>query len=129
MNVTIVKEDRVVMIDGKGLNFDFALDDNIWAIQWKGTSGHVEYNDGTPNLTLDSFSDYQYLVDGYYTEKDRLIDKEEKDAIEAEATRTYADRREREYPEVVDQLDDIYHNGIDGWKATIKIVKDKYPKE
>ena len=26
------------------------------------------------------------------------------------------------------QLDDIYHNGIDGWKATIKAIKDKYPK-
>jgi hypothetical protein len=23
---------------------------------------------------------------------------------------------------------DIYHNGIDGWKATIKVTKDKYPK-
>ena len=33
-----------------------------------------------------------------------------------------------EYPSVVDQLDDLYHNGIDGWKATIKAVKDKYPK-
>ena len=36
--------------------------------------------------------------------------------------------RENEYPSIVDQLDDIYHNGIDGWKATIKAVKDKYPK-
>jgi len=26
------------------------------------------------------------------------------------------------------QLDDIYHNGIDGWKASIKAIKDKYPK-
>ena len=32
------------------------------------------------------------------------------------------------YPSIVDQLDDIYHNGIDAWKATIKAVKDKYPK-
>jgi hypothetical protein len=36
--------------------------------------------------------------------------------------------RSKEYPSIVDQLDDIYHNGIDGWKATIKITKDKYPK-
>ena len=36
--------------------------------------------------------------------------------------------RANEYPTIVDQLDDIYHNGIDGWKATIKTVKDKYPK-
>ena len=33
-----------------------------------------------------------------------------------------------EYPSISDQLDDIYHNGIDGWKTTIKAVKDKYPK-
>ena len=37
--------------------------------------------------------------------------------------------RQAEYPSVIDQLDDIYHNGIDGWKETIKAVKDKYPKE
>jgi hypothetical protein len=37
--------------------------------------------------------------------------------------------RANEYPSIVDQLDDIYHNGIDGWKTTIKAVKDKYPKE
>tara|TARA_A100000171_G_C2077988_1_gene118171 strand:+ start:542 stop:814 length:273 start_codon:yes stop_codon:yes gene_type:complete len=36
--------------------------------------------------------------------------------------------RANEYPSIVDQLDDIYHNGIDGWKATIKTTKDKYPK-
>ena len=42
---------------------------------------------------------------------------------------SYQRNREVEYPSIVDQLDDIYHNGIDGWKATIKAVKDKYPKE
>jgi len=40
----------------------------------------------------------------------------------------YKLKRQAEYPSVVDQLDDIYHNGIDGWKATIKTTKDKYPK-
>ena len=41
----------------------------------------------------------------------------------------YQRDRAKEYPSIVDQLDDIYHNGIDGWKATIKVTKDKYPKE
>ena len=41
----------------------------------------------------------------------------------------YKYNRANEYPSIVDQLDDIYHNGIDGWKTTIKAVKDKYPKE
>lgn len=41
----------------------------------------------------------------------------------------YKINRSLEYPSIEDQLDDIYHNGIDGWKATIKAIKDKYPKE
>ena len=40
----------------------------------------------------------------------------------------YQRDRAKEYPSIVDQLDDIYHNGIDAWKATIKVTKDKYPK-
>ena len=40
----------------------------------------------------------------------------------------YQRDRKQEYPSIGDQLDDIYHNGIDGWKATIKVTKDKYPK-
>ena len=49
--------------------------------------------------------------------------------IDAEyAALEYSRNRAAEYPSVVDQLDDIYHNGIDAWKATIKATKDKYPK-
>ena len=40
----------------------------------------------------------------------------------------YSRSRAAEYPSIPDQLDDIYHNGIDAWKATIKVTKDKYPK-
>ena len=43
-------------------------------------------------------------------------------------TKQYQRDRAKEYPTWQDQLDDIYHNGIDGWKATIKTTKDKYPK-
>ena len=41
---------------------------------------------------------------------------------------SYKSQRKAEYPSIEDQLDDIYHNGIDAWKATIKTTKDKYPK-
>ena len=41
----------------------------------------------------------------------------------------YQRDRAAEYTSIKDQLDNIYHNGIDGWKTTIKAVKDKYPKE
>ena len=41
----------------------------------------------------------------------------------------YKRDRAREYPSMADQLDDIFHNGIDGWKTSIQAIKDKYPKE
>jgi hypothetical protein len=40
----------------------------------------------------------------------------------------YKDLRAKEYPSIADQLDTLYHNGLDAWKAQIKTVKDKYPK-
>jgi len=62
------------------------------------------------------------------------ISKADIQAKQAELQTTYNNNkyqrdRAAEYPSIVDQLDDIYHNGIDGWKATIKVTKDKYPKE
>ena len=40
----------------------------------------------------------------------------------------YARKRVKEYPSVVDQLDKIYHSGVNAWKVDIKAIKDKYPK-
>jgi len=37
-------------------------------------------------------------------------------------------QRDREYPPIEDQLDMIFLNGIDAWKADIQAIKDKYPK-
>ena len=54
---------------------------------------------------------------------------EARTALDAEYNaQEYARNREKEYPSVVDQLDLIYHSGIDAWKAKIKETKDKYPK-
>lgn len=36
--------------------------------------------------------------------------------------------RKNAYPPIEDQLDMIYHEGVDAWKLKIKEVKDKYPK-
>ena len=56
--------------------------------------------------------------------------------IDAEITRLqaefdnaqYARDRAVAYPPMADQLDDIFHNGVAGWKETIQAVKDTYPK-
>ena len=37
-------------------------------------------------------------------------------------------QRDRQYPPIGDQLDQIYWEGIDEWKKTIKAVKDAHPK-
>jgi hypothetical protein len=37
-------------------------------------------------------------------------------------------QRRHEYPAISDQLDLIFHEGIDVWKAQIQAIKDKYPK-
>ena len=42
---------------------------------------------------------------------------------------SYSEKRKEEYPHLEDQLDKIYHDGIDAWKVDmIKPVKDKFPK-
>ncbi len=46
-----------------------------------------------------------------------------------EEVNEYQEKRKSEYPDWGDQLDQIYHSGIDVWKANIKIIKDKYPKQ
>ena len=40
----------------------------------------------------------------------------------------YQRDRKEIYPSIEDQLDDLYHNGIEGWKQNIKAIKDKHPK-
>ena len=37
-------------------------------------------------------------------------------------------KRSTEYPSIADQLDKIYHDGVDEWKKVIKAVKDANPK-
>jgi len=55
-------------------------------------------------------------------------------AIDMEAVNAWVDpdqykyQRAQAYPSIADQLDTIYHEGIDAWKATIAAVKQEYPK-
>ena len=67
------------------------------------------HNDTTPISEADILAKQKELVTAYDNAK-------------------YQRDRAVAYPSMADQLDDIYHNGVDAWKATIKTVKDKYPK-
>ena len=74
---------------------------------------------GEPLELLDTVPagfDFTYCQEWGLTVDDDVVD------------RVIIDLRKKSYPTWQDQLDDIYHNGVDGWKATIKATKDKYPK-
>ncbi len=87
--------------------------------QWFGWSDHtnkiyanlVVYDGGSKPSESDCTTGLKALQDAWDLEND-----------------SYKSKRRAEYPKTEDQLDDIYHNGIDGWKASIKAIKDKYPK-
>ena len=70
-----------------------------------------------------------YDKDGKQVTLDDTKVAEARAALDAELAATQYQRdRKDEYPSWEDQLDKIYHSGIDAWKADIKVIKDKYPK-
>jgi|TARA_A100001515_G_scaffold67873_1_gene54018 hypothetical protein len=84
-----------------------------------------------------AYPDASYINDaiGAFKEDGTQITLEQSNIDAARATINaeyaaleYSRNRAAEYPSVVDQLDLIYHSGIDAWKAKIKETKDKYPK-
>jgi hypothetical protein len=40
----------------------------------------------------------------------------------------YKELRAAAYPSMADQLDLLYHGGMDAWKAAITAVKEEFPK-
>jgi len=68
--------------------------------------------------------------------KDKTQTQPTLEEVNAEIARLQADYeskqyqrdRVKEYPSIVDQLDTLYHGGYDAWKASIDVVKNKYPK-
>ena len=130
MNVCIVKEDKAVMVDGEVMNFDFDLPSNVWAIQWNGTTGEIEFNDGSPNEVITDFSAYQSFVDGHATEKQRLADVEAQAATDAEAALTYAEKRKAKY-DALNQFEMQYDdskNSTTTWVDAIDEIKAEFPK-
>ena len=75
-------------------------------------------------------NDYDAIV---WTNPEEAVSKKVLDAKvtemqSAEDATQYQRDRAVAYPSIEDQLDKIYHSGIDAWKKDIKAVKDKFPK-
>ena len=76
------------------------------------------------SIPVDSMNrHYQQFVDDIYEQGIGIVE-----GADYVGVTTYTEARAAEYPPIEDQLDKIYHNGIDAWKADIKTIKDKYPK-
>jgi hypothetical protein len=69
MRLTIIRDDGVVGIDGVFKTVDLSgLSAGIRAVQWDGTSGHIEfYADVSPNLPIDNIDAYQQYVTAWNT--------------------------------------------------------------
>ncbi len=62
-------------------------------------------------------------------EEDAELEAFWKDEAKKMAKVQYQEDRREAYPSFADQLDFIYHNGIDKWKTDIiDPIKKKYPK-
>ena len=117
-----------LIIDGVQVDSsNYGVATNIHAIQWEDTKGTIEYNDGKNNEDITDISSFDFETK-HATEKRANEDAEAKAETDRQSKLTYAEKRREAYPSYEDQLDDMYHNGIDGWKNTIKAIKDKYPK-
>ena len=69
------------------------------------------------------------VAKGNYQTRKQRDDAEEQAEQERYNNVSYDVKRSREYPYVGEQLDYIYHNGIEKWKADMILpVKEKYPK-
>lgn len=71
MKISIIADDKTIVIDGMALSFDFAIDSNIHAIQWRDTWGNVEYKEGAQTW-FDDVSVVDPFVTAYQAEQARL---------------------------------------------------------
>ena len=136
--LTINVLDEWVAVDGYGIApIDCSsLASNIHAIQFDGTNGEVEYNDGTTNLAITAISDYSAITD-LWTSAKSAEDTATADALTAFniLKETYGYKRVTDetnsYATFEDQLDQQYKDALNGtttWKDAITAVKAAHPK-
>lgn len=136
--LTIIKDDGFVSVDGVGIDsIDCSsLAANVHAVQFDGTNGEVEYNDGTANLAITAISDYSAITD-LWTSAKATNDTAVSDAATAQTAleATYGWKRVNDsttkYASIGDQLDQQYKDAVNStttWKDAIAAVKSAHPK-
>lgn len=62
MRLTIIPEDKVVIINGVGRYLDFTVDENYHAIQWaEGEYGYIETKTGS-NIKLENLDEFSAII-------------------------------------------------------------------
>jgi hypothetical protein len=79
MKFTIVKDDKMVIVDGVGIEGISmqSLPNKVRVVQWKGTKGHLEYDDSTNEKITDP-SPFSAILN-LWTQKKQEIDAKEAD--------------------------------------------------
>jgi hypothetical protein len=74
--------------------------------------------------------EYEYLISGQH-EKEIVPDENGRPILVDVPPRvlSWVEKRQRSYPPISEQLDLIFHKGIEVWKEKIQEVKDSIPKE
>ena len=77
----------------------------------------------------DNYSGLEWLDKSQTKPTEEEIEEKIAEIKYQEEINVYQEKRKLEYPDWGDQLDQIYHSGIDIWKSDIKKIKDQYPKQ
>ena len=76
----------------------------------------------------DCYEGLTWYNDEYKPTEEEIVQKVAELEYQEEVNE-YQRQRAAEYPPYADQFDQIFHDGIDAWKATILEVKRRYPKQ
>ena len=80
-------------------------------------------------VTGDQYSRLTWLDESQTKPTEQEIEVKIAELKYQEEVNVYQEKRKLEYPDLEDQLDKIYHTSLTAWKADIKAIKDKYPKQ
>lgn len=127
MRLTIIPSDEAVYKDNlfyAGLVWE-STPDNIHALQWNGSKGWIEFNDGSSNLEINELPIWaNNAIIAFDVKHSEILNY-----VAPEPT--YADKRQAEYPPIADYLDGVVKGDqaqIDKYIADCRAVKAKYPK-
>ena len=136
--LTIIREDSFVSVDAVGYNgIDCTiLASNVHDVQYDGTNGTVQYNDGTATLAITAISDYTTMTDLWTTAKNAEATAiSESETARAAEIATHSWNRVHGsapiYADIGEQLDQQYHdllNSTTTWRDAIAAVKAAHPK-